>query len=356
MRYRARPPVDCPGGGTPPRGGEVRSSVARNRSTTAWVVAGVLAAVVVVASLVVIVVSLRSEPPTTAVPPTSDTTSTTTTVTPTTGGFDDSTTTVPPEVDEREVTLQHGGRDRTYLLVTPRDVPDGERLPVVVVLHGMGVHARATSKSAEWHRSVEEERFVAAFPQGIGDSWNMGPCCPPANLVDIDDFGFLDAVLDDLVRRDDVDPQRVYMTGFSNGGVMTYAYACRRTERLAAIGPMAGSNLDGCAPSEPLSLLHQHSDSDPVVPYHGGLAIGRIVSSKDFPDVPSSVGRWAERSGCETTPARRAGVSEVEHIEWPGCDGDVRVELVRVPGRAHNWLKKGDYDPLDELLRFFDIA
>lgn len=312
--------------------------------------------VVVAVSVAVIVVSVRSDPPTTAVPPTTgDTTSTTSTVVPTTAEGDPSTT-LPPEVDEVDVSLSHGGRDRTYLLVTPRDVADGDRLPVVVVLHGMGVHARAASLTAEWRRAVEEERFVAVFPQGIGDSWNMGPCCPPANLVGIDDIGFLDAVLDQLTARDDVDDERVYMTGFSNGGVMTYAYACARSERLAAIGPMAGSNLDQCSPERPLSLLHQHSDSDPVVPYYGGIAIGRIVTSKDFPEVPASVGRWATDAGCAPEPERSDGVSEVEQIEWTGCPDGIEVRLVRVPGRGHNWLNKGDYDPLDEVLRFFSIA
>lgn len=311
---------------------------------------------IVAVSLAVIVVSLQRDEPTTTVPRTTgDTTTTTTTVAPTTSGLD-TTTTVPPEVDETEVTLRHGGRDRGYLVVTPRGIDSGERLPTVVVLHGLGVNARAMSRTAEWRRAVERERFVAVFPQGVADSWNMGPCCAPANLIGTDDVGFLDTVVDELVERPDVDADRMYLTGFSNGGVMTYAFACARPGRFAAIAPMAGSNLTGCFPDPPVSLLHQHSDPDPVVPYHGGLSVGRLVSAADFPDVPESVADWAARAGCDSEPAERTDDDQVQHLRWHGCDGGVEVRLVRVPGRGHAWPNRGDYDPLEELLDFFGIT
>lgn len=332
------------------------SGVAGSRSRTAWIVAGVLAVAALVASLAVIVVSLSRDEPTQSVPRSPTTGSTTTsTVTPTTDP-DLSTSTVPPEVDEYRESVAIGGRERDYFVVAPRGVAADERLPVVVVLHGLGVNARAMSWAADWRHAVERERFFAVFPQGVADSWNMGPCCPPANLVGSDDVGYLDAVAQAVASRPDVDDAQMFLTGFSNGGIMTYALACARPGLFAAIAPMAGSNLGACFPDAPISVLHHHSDPDNVVPYDGGPSFGRLLSSKDFPDVPRSVGEWATRSGCDDGPRTTTDDDGVDHIAWTGCPDEIRIELVRVPDRGHNWPRKGDYDPLSAMLDFFGIS
>jgi polyhydroxybutyrate depolymerase len=307
---------------------------------------------VVLISAVVIARSLRSDPPTTAVDattvPATIPTSTTAPVT--------TETTVPPEVDERRVTVDMTGRQRSYLAVSPRGIPASDRLPVVMVLHGLGVDAASMSRVADWRSAVERDRFHAVFPQGLGDSWNMGPCCPPANLARVDDLGFLDRVVQDLRDRADVQPERMFLTGFSNGGIMTYAYACARPSVFAAIAPMAGSNITGCFPPESVSMLHQHSDPDGVVPYDGAPTIGRLLSAADFPDVPGSVGTWATRTGCEASAVSTVDDDGVERFRWPGCPDGLRVELVRIPGRGHSWPKLGSYDPLEALIEFFGLS
>ena len=316
--------------------------MARGNTTTRWIIAGAAAVVVVAASVIVIALSLRSDPPTERVEPTQA---------PTTGV----TTTEPAEVDEVDETVTVGQRERRYKVVTPQDLDDGEELPTVVVLHGLGVSAEGISRAADWRQAVERERFVAVFPQGEANSWNMGPCCLPASLLGIDDDSFLEEVLDRLRDHPAVDEGRLYLNGFSNGALMAYQFACAHPGVFDAIAPMAGANLTGCYPDEPVSLLHQHSDPDTVVPYEGGLSVGNLVSSAPFPSVPASVGRWADRSGCDAEPVSEQG-EDVEWIRWQGCPDDIRVELVRIPGKGHAWPDTGDYDALETLLEFFGIS
>jgi polyhydroxybutyrate depolymerase len=275
-----------------------------------------------------------------------DTTTTTTTIDDTTTA---PTTTVPGEPENITLTeeqLQVGAVERAFVAIEPADLSADEALPTVIVLHGMGVNAMAMTQSADWRGAVAEDRFVAVFPQGQMDSWNLGPCCPPANLLGAQDSEFMDAL---------VDAERLYLTGFSNGALFTYAYTCANPDTFAAVAPMAGSNVTGCTPSAPVSLLHQHGDVDLVVPFGGGIALGSLVSSAPFPPVPDSVAAWAAADGCSAEPTVTE-VDGVERTEWSQCDQDTRVELVRVPGKGHEWLNLGDYDPLVEVLSFFGIS
>jgi len=326
---------------------------------TKWIVAAVALGAIALGAITLIVVQLtgRDAGDTRAVePPTTITTTTTTAVARPTTTTDPGapTTTERPDLVVERIEVPVGGAERTALTISPLE-RGGSALPAVVVLHGLGVNANAMSRAVDWREAVANRRFIAVFPQGIADSWNLGPCCPPASLAGVRDLDFLDQLLDDLVEDPGVDADRVYLTGFSNGGLMVYELACRRSDTFAAVAPMAASNLTGCSPSQPLSLLHQHADPDPVVPYGGGLGLGSLLSVRPFPAVPGTVAAWAEASGCSADPAESAD-ADVERFVWQDCADGVEVELVRVPGRGHQWLDQGSYVSLDELLGFFDLS
>lgn len=330
--------------------------MASSRYETKWIAAGAaLAAVAVVAAAVLVVSVAGNRGGTDEIDPTS-TTSAETLVPPTTGRPTPTTQPAEPEdVRIEKVVVPTGLIQREYTVMTPIDPPAGA-MPAVVALHGLGVDATAMMNDADWRTAVAQRGFVAVFPQGSSNSWNLGPCCPPANLFGIDDQAFLDLVVDGVVARGDVDAERVYLTGFSNGAVMAYAYACARSERLAAVAPMSGSNLTGCRPGQPLSLLHQHSETDLVVPFYGGLALGVLVSSAPFPNVPDSVAAWAAADGCENTPERSTSDDGIERWAWSGCADGTSVELIRVPSVGHAWPRTSNYEGFDEMLRFFDIS
>jgi len=143
------------------------------------------------------------------------------------------------------------------------------------------------------------------------------------------------------------------MTGFSNGAIMTYAFACARSDLVTAVAPIAGSNLSGCAPTEPVSLLHLHGVPDYVVPFNGEPTLSQLVSGVPFPPVPGTISEWAGADGCSLVPAVRSS-GGVERTTWSGCSDGVRVELVTYPGNDHRW-PDSPLDGLDTVLRFFDI-
>ena len=329
--------------------------MASTKIETKWIVTGIALAAVAVAALAVLVVSLLGGDGGTGEVDTT-TSSTSSSVPPvSTNPTTPPGPTEPDDIVIERVALRTGLIERAYTVISPKDAPAGARLPVVLALHGLGVDAGAMSTAADWRSAIAAHDFIGVFPQGLANSWNVGPCCPPANLVGTDDMAFLDQVIDRVLTREDTDADRLYMTGFSNGALMTYVYACARTDRFAAVAPMGGSNVTGCTPSEPLSLLHQHSDPDLVVPFHGGLALGALVSSAPFPDVPGSVAAWAAADGCAAEPERRSEDGGIERWIWGECAEDTSVELVKIPGVGHVWPRTATYDGLAELLRFFDL-
>lgn len=255
----------------------------------------------------------------------------------------------------KDTTIQAGLIQREYVVVTPSWMASRDRLPVVVALHGLSVDRFAMLDAANWREAVESRGFVAVFPQGFGNSWNVGPCCPPANLLQMDDVGFLDSVIAAVTDTEGVDPDRVYMAGFSGGALMTYHYACQRSDRLKAIGPVAGVNLNRCVPSQPLPLLHQHSDPDPVVPFDGSVGVGQLVSSEPLPPVIETVQQWASAAECGDPSKWDRLAESVDVMKWGSCSDGIAVELVRLKGLGHEWPETRDYDGLAGMLDFFGI-
>jgi polyhydroxybutyrate depolymerase len=334
--------------------------VADDRNTTSRILIGVIVAgAVLLVTLVVVALVLRDAGRSDDRSPSPPPPSSTTTVSPTASTADGSTTTRPTTVSEVAVHdefVQMGILRREYLVVEPIEVPAGERLPVVIALHGLAQDRHGLFAATDWRGAVARDGFIAVFPQGFANSWNLGSCCPPANLIGMDDLGFLDQVVAQLSARPDVDPERLYLSGFSNGGLMTYAVACARPGVYAAIAPMAGSNVSGCAPSVPISLLHQHADPDAVVPFDGNPTLTQLLSSADFPPVPQSVAAWAAADGCPGEPTVDTDDDGIERSEWAPCADDTRVELVRLPGAGHTWPTLAGYDALGTMLEFFGIS
>ena len=119
-------------------------------------------------------------------------------------------------------------------------------------------------------RSRRLEGFIAVHPKGGGNTWNAGLCCGEAMTAKVDDVGFVAAMLDELEARFCVDTDRVFACRLSNGGFISHRLACELSERIAAIAPVAGTNVTSpCAPSQPVSVIHFHGTADTLVPYNG---------------------------------------------------------------------------------------
>ncbi|MBK7973426.1 MAG: hypothetical protein IPK07_09155 [Deltaproteobacteria bacterium] len=134
--------------------------------------------------------------------------------------------------DATEVHLAHGGRERRVLVHAPAGVGQAGPAPLVLAFHGGLGTAKAMRRQSLLDRVADRERFIVAYPEGIGRfrdrmlTWNAGSCCGYAMRMNSDDVGFTLAILDEVARRWSVDAARTYAVGFSNGGMFSYRLAC----------------------------------------------------------------------------------------------------------------------------------
>ncbi|MGH7788928.1 MAG: alpha/beta hydrolase family esterase [Candidatus Binatia bacterium] len=221
------------------------------------------------------------------------------------------------------ITLDSGERERTALVTVPASVDPAQPVPLVLNFHGVNGTAAIIQVNTGLPAKAEQEGFITAAPQGIGNSWNAGVCCSEALALKIDDVGLTRDLIDRLVRDFPIDPTRIYATGFSNGGAMAYKLACDIPERFAAIAPVGGAVATfPCAAPAPVPLLVINNIDDPIVAFSlaaFSLNIWRPLNGcQNTPEVTQP----AESTMCETYPCTGAftqlcAVDGISHV-WPG--------------------------------------
>jgi polyhydroxybutyrate depolymerase len=245
--------------------------------------------------------------------------------------------------------LEHDGRTRKYRVHVPRRPDAASPMPLVVALHGGGGNMDLQADDARYGIVAKSDRegFVAVFPNGTSRfkngrfaTWNAGTCCAGARDDDVDDVGFIRTMVTDVSRRLPIDPDRVYATGMSNGGLMAYRLACEMSDVFKAIAPVAGTdNTRTCTPRHPVSVLHIHARNDPRVLYDGGAGPDSRDLDKvtDFTSVHDTVAKWVALDGCAPTPRRV--------LEKPGawcdlyapCREGTKVQLCVTETGGHSW-------------------
>lgn len=242
---------------------------------------------------------------------------------------------------------------RPCTVLTPRD-PGTGRLPVVVVLHGFSSNPSMVIGNGGWEQAVRDHRFIAVVPGGVSDSWNAGTCCPLATNLGVDDATYLSQLITAVRQRPDVDPERVFIAGESNGGMMAYRFACTHSAEVAGIASVGGTNVSGCTPGTPIPVFHVHGDADLTVPYEGGQSPISFLLGVYFASVPSSMQAIADAQGCDPIPQRSTD-GAVTRTRWNGCREGVPVVLDTVEGQSHDWPRSDRYDATTAVLRFFSI-
>jgi len=175
---------------------------------------------------------------------------------------------------------------RTYQLHVPPSYDGAMPMPVVIDYHPLGSSgsAWAGNNNSEWRRKGDSEGFIVVHPEsGPGDnSWNVGVCCQQAQQTQVDDVAITRAIVEHLKTDACIDSKRVYVTGCSNGGGMSYRAACDVADIIAAAAPVdfrcvyGGStgapSCDGCNPSLPITIVHFDNTGDTaLVPHDRGM-------------------------------------------------------------------------------------
>jgi polyhydroxybutyrate depolymerase len=238
---------------------------------------------------------------------------------------------------------------RHYDVFAPPNLPAGR--PLVIVLHGNGGTGHQIRTFTHFDDLAAREGFVVAYPDAIGHHWNDGRPEAANGSDDVDDVGFIAKLIDELATRYASDRTRIYVTGISNGGIMSYRLACELGDRIAAIAPVAGelAEVPPCALKAPVSVLAINGTADPLVPYDGGEVghhRGHVHSAMD------STAYFARREGCGVARTSEAMAdtdpgddTRSERTRYTDCPRGIAVDLITVENGGHTWPGAAQYLP-----------
>jgi polyhydroxybutyrate depolymerase len=243
-------------------------------------------------------------------------------------------------------TLMHDGIERSYVVRVPRDLAQHKgQVPLVLVLHGGGGNAFNAESTTGFTEEAEKEGFIVVYPEGTGRfngkllTWNAGHCCGYAMNRHVDDVGFISALLDKLIAEYPVDPERIYATGISNGGMMAHRLGIELSNRFAAIAPVAAALFgDEPEPRHPVSALMFNGTLDTHIPAQGGPPGGRFPGAWDgSPTKPvlEQAAFWARADGCMRTPEQEN--REAYTLTKYRCPAGTAVALYMIRDGGHAW-------------------
>lgn len=272
------------------------------------------------------------------------------------GGVADADTVGP---GRHHIRLHAAGYNWTYHVQVPSRATAAEAMPVVLLLHGAGGSGEVYLDRTGWAAKAEAEGFLAVAPDGLPSApkfradlwmnprlWNTGQLGPGRGRAEVDDRAFFATLLDDLAARWPIDADRIYLTGHSNGGGMTFRLGVDLSDRFAALAPVASHywHLDRVQPAHPRPTLFIVGTDDPFVPLQGGdvtLPWGRRHS----PPVADTLDLWAEGLGCSSGPTvvrDEDGLREVDY--GTGRDG-ASLRAIYVVRHGHSWPGGSDVLP-----------
>ncbi|MCP4440682.1 MAG: hypothetical protein GY810_17180 [Aureispira sp.] len=232
-------------------------------------------------------------------------------------------------------TLSHDKETREYILYVPSSYDGTKNVPLMLNFHGYGGNANDHMTYADMRSLADSENFILVYPQGScleGVShWN--PSLPsPDNKSDVDDLGFIDALITELSTNYKIDADRIYACGYSNGSMFAHGLACYKSNLIAAIGSVSGTMLDiDCTPSHPIAVINIHGTSDGVLPYNG---------SNDYNSVETVLNFWINFNKTNTTPVLNSvddNGTTIEHYLYNQGNNDVSVEHYKIIGGDHVW-------------------
>jgi polyhydroxybutyrate depolymerase len=255
------------------------------------------------------------------------------------------------QVGDYTGSMAFKGLNRTYLIHIPPSYDKTKSMPLVIALHGGGVSAEQMVEHTRggFNTLSDREGFIVVYPYGINKKWNDG-----RKRNNIDDVGFISALIDQFAEEFNIDTNRVCVTGISNGAMMSYRLAIELSEKIAAIAAVAGNipvNLSG-DPKRPISILIINGTEDPLMPWEGGyvhfkeLKLGEVLSTAE------TVEYWVNHNKCSPAPIISYEIDKdpqdgtrVRREAYGNCEEETEVILYAIEGGGHIWPGGYQYSP-----------
>ena len=232
-------------------------------------------------------------------------------------------------------SIVHDGVNREYVLYIPNSYDGTSSVPLMLNFHGFGGSASDYIQEADMRSLAEAETFILIYPQGSSldglPHWNA---CPLGgdNKSDADDFGFIEAIINEISSQYNLDMERIYAAGYSNGGMMAYGLANYKSDLVAAVASVSGVMLECIgSTSHPMPVLHLHGTSDGVLPYNGSGYWSSVQNTLDY---------WINFNNTIITPTisnDNSGGMSIEHYVYDQGDSSVSVEHYKYIKGDHVW-------------------
>jgi polyhydroxybutyrate depolymerase len=242
-------------------------------------------------------------------------------------------------------TLVSSGSTREYTLHVPPQYAGHQPMALVISLHGAGMWPAAQQHTSQWDGVADREGFIVAYPSGLGGNgpriWEV-----TAGASYRQDVTFIGDLIDELSRNYAIDPRRIYVNGFSNGGGMSFVLSCTMSQRIAAVGLVDSAQTlpwSWCKDERPVPMIAFHGTGGDAAPYKGGsswVSLGKPV----FPDIEQFVTNWARRNRCSPAKIESSIAADITRIDFPGC-AEAPVVLYRIEGGGHTWPGGGHIAP-----------
>lgn len=262
-----------------------------------------------------------------------------------------------PSQSNLNKTITVDGLERSYILHIPSIAEKDKELPLLIVLHGSYGTGRKMQLGLGFDSYADERGFYIAYPDAYQQRgsrqtarWNDGRDTLASSQMGVDDVKFILSMIDDIATKVPLDRTQVYVTGASNGGMMTYRLGCEAPQAFAGIAPVIANIpvpiASDCQPVGPISFLAINGDTDPFIPIEGGEVCENVKRGceKGFViGIADSVKKFAVANSCstepqsETLPTQVEDGTQIERLIYPNCAGGAQVEVYIVHNGGHTW-------------------
>lgn len=259
---------------------------------------------------------------------------------------------------DHRFTLEHDGETREYEVHVPSSYTKTPT-PLVINFHGGGGTIQTAKDETQMNTKSNSAGFIVVYPQSLeapdgGTRWNVGfdRATEPQKESSAEDVGFIRAMVAQLEEDFNIDSKRIYATGISNGGYMTYKVMCDLSDVIAA-GAAVGTTLvtSNCNPSEPVSLLHIHGLEDKFVPFEGGTSDESLPEvfqvGDELSSVEESIDKFLSFNGCSSESSVTYKEGTATCTTYADCLEGTEVVLCTVGNGGHTW--PGGAYPIDKL-------
>lgn len=230
--------------------------------------------------------------------------------------------------------------NREFYIVSPNDLTSDDQAPLLISLHGGADYADANMQYTGFLDILNEKSFVAIFPQGTvaegkGDTgWYAGGDC---SGLEVCDLSFIERLIDYSVEDLNIDKNRVYVSGFSNGAFMVYTLACFLSDKIAAFAPVSGSmspdDYQICNPQRPIPIIHIHGINDDSIPIQGS---DYVTPLEDVSSFLSMINNCTQSSIIDGEDINEDGYAWYSEISYD-CNEGVSVNFTYLENFGHNW-------------------